>query len=54
MKDQLGYDLIGAAMEVENTMGSGFLEEVYQECLERELAARNIPFCNQHRIVLFC
>jgi hypothetical protein len=29
MKDQLGYDLIGAAMEVYNTMGSGFLEEVF-------------------------
>jgi len=25
-------------------MGSGFKEEVYQQCLERELAARGIPF----------
>ena len=53
MKDQIGYDLIGAAMEVYNTMGSGFLEEVYQECLEKELTARNIPFYNQHRIALY-
>jgi GxxExxY protein len=53
MKDQLGYDLIGAAMEVYNTMGSGFLEEVYQECLEKELAAQSIGFCSQHRIALF-
>ena len=53
MRDQLGYDLIGAAMEVYNTMGSGFLEEVYQECLEKELTARSIPFVRQHRIDLF-
>ena len=25
-------------------MGCGFLESVYQECLERELSVRDIPF----------
>jgi hypothetical protein len=35
---QEGYELVGAAMEVYNVMGPGYLEEVYQECLERELA----------------
>ena len=34
---QEGYNLIGAAIEVYNQMGSGFLEEIYQECLEIEL-----------------
>jgi GxxExxY protein len=53
MRDQLGYDLIGAAMEVYNTMGNGFLEEVYQECLEKELTDRTIPFYSQHRISLY-
>jgi len=28
---QEGYDVVGAAMEVFNQMGSGYLEEVYQE-----------------------
>jgi GxxExxY protein len=38
-----GYKLIGAGLEVYNQMGSGFLEEVYQECLELELSYQNIP-----------
>ena len=42
-----GYELIGAAMDVYNEMGPGFLEEVYQECLEMELRQRNIPFQSQ-------
>lgn len=41
---QEGYDLMAAAFEVYNEMGPGFLEEVYQESLEKELAARSIPF----------
>jgi GxxExxY protein len=38
------YAIVGACFEVYNEMGSGFLEDVYQEALERELGARNIPF----------
>jgi len=41
---QEGYDLMGAAFEVYKEKGSGFLEDVYQECLEKELAVRKIPF----------
>ncbi len=33
-------------------MGSGFLEPVYQECLERELEARTIPFASQKELKL--
>ena len=42
LKDEV-YAIIGAAMEVHNDKGHGFLEAVYQECMEVELAARGIP-----------
>jgi GxxExxY protein len=38
------YQIVGACFEVYNEMGCGFLEAVYQECLEFELADRQIPF----------
>jgi GxxExxY protein len=38
------YTIVGACFEVYNEMGSGFLEDVYQEALERELGARKISF----------
>jgi GxxExxY protein len=53
MYKQEGYKLVGAAMEVYNNMGTGYLEEVYQECLERELALRGIPFESQPLLSLF-
>lgn len=34
----------GAVFEVYRTMGAGFLEAVYQECLTLEFSARRIPF----------
>ena len=42
----------GAIFEVYHEMGSGFLESVYQECLELELRAREIPF--ETRTPLLC
>jgi len=41
------YAIQGAVFEVYREMGCGFLESVYQECLERELRSRNIPFITQ-------
>ncbi len=43
-KDPKTYAIIGAAMEVHREMGPGYLEAVYQECLEIELGLRKIPF----------
>ena len=44
------YAIQGAIFAVYKEMGSGFLEAVYQECLERELNARGIPFRPQAEI----
>ncbi len=38
------YEIVGAAMEVHNILGPGFLEAVYQEAMEIELTERRIPF----------
>lgn len=45
-----GYELMAAAFEVYNELGPGFLEEVYQEALERELAGRKIAFTSKPRL----
>jgi len=41
-KDEV-YAIVGAAMEVYNDLGPGFLENVYQEATEMEIEARQIP-----------
>jgi GxxExxY protein len=35
--------VVGAAYEVSNTLGAGFLEKVYERALVKELALRGIP-----------
>ena len=42
-RDAQTYAIIGAAMEVHNTLGHGFLEAVYHAALSIELAKHNIP-----------
>lgn len=38
------YRIVGACFEVYKEKGCGFLEAVYQECLELELGFQAIPF----------
>jgi len=44
------YQIVGAAIEVHKNMGIGFMEAVYQECLEVELKERNIQFDSQRQV----
>jgi len=46
------YTIQGAVFEVYREMGCGFLEAVYQECLEKEFAGRKIPFSPQKELRL--
>ena len=46
------YEIMGACFEVDKEKGSGFVELVYQECLEMELGDRKILFRVQPELVL--
>jgi len=46
------YAIRGAIFEVYREMGCGFLEAVYQECLEKELKNKGIPFVAQPELKL--
>lgn len=46
------YAVVGACFEVYKEKGCGFLEAVYQECLEIELELRNIPFQPRSELAL--
>ncbi len=48
-KDEV-FKIIGCAIEVQNELGIGFLEAVYQEALEIELKMRHIPYESQKRL----
>ncbi len=42
-KDPLTQAVIGAAFEVANVLGRGFLEAVYRKALTHELRSRDVP-----------
>ena len=46
------FAIMGACFEVYKETGCGFVEPVYQECLEIELAMQNIPFQAQEQLKL--
>jgi GxxExxY protein len=47
------YQIQGAVFEVYNEMGAGFLESVYQECLEIEFRNRGIPYESQKELQIW-
>jgi len=50
--EQESYAILGACFEVYKQKGCGFLEPVYQECMEIELELRGIPFIAQQKLEL--
>jgi GxxExxY protein len=46
------YQIQGAVFDVYREMGCGFLEAVYQECLEKEFSKRGIPFTAHQELKL--
>ena len=52
MKDKQTYAIIGAAMEIHRVLGHGFLERVYQEAMEHELLAREIPYQRETEVAV--
>jgi GxxExxY protein len=51
-KDEV-YAIVGAAIEVHRHLKSGFLEAIYQEAMEMELAGRGIPAVPQAELQVF-
>ena len=46
------YAIVGSCFEVYKSLGCGFLEAVYQECLDIEFGSRQIPFQSQQELTL--
>lgn len=51
LKDE-SYRIMGACFEVYKEKGCGFVEPVYQECLEIELGLQELPFRAQQQLPL--
>ena len=47
------YAIRGAIFAVYRELGNGFREEVYQQCLEKELTMRGIPFEAKKELRIF-
>jgi GxxExxY protein len=50
-KDE-SYKIVGACFEVYREKGCGFLEPVYQECMEVELRLQGIPYVPKKSLAL--
>ena len=52
-RSQEAYSITGAAMQVYNKLGIGFLEAVYQEALALEFTKRGIPFEREKELKIY-
>lgn len=51
-RDPQTFAIIGAAMEIHRILGHGFLERVYQEAMEHEFVARQIPYSREIEVAV--
>src|SRR3982750_86593 len=51
--EQIGYKIIGAAIEVHRVLGSGLLEGIYEEALEIELTLRGMKVERQVNVPIW-
>ena len=52
-RDTQTYNIIGAAMEVHNELGNGFLEQVYHEAMTKEFTKRDIPYEKEVQLKIY-
>jgi GxxExxY protein len=50
----LSERIIGCAFTVSNTLGSGFLEKVYEDALAHELRKAGLAVLQQHPVTFYC
>jgi GxxExxY protein len=50
--NEITDNIIGAAIEVHQTLGAGLLESIYEECLCYELASRGVMVHKQYDVSL--
>ena len=48
--NDLTFEVIGSAIEVQKNMGRGLFESVYHKCMVEELKLRNINFQSEFKI----
>ncbi|MCB8943169.1 MAG: GxxExxY protein [Ardenticatenaceae bacterium] len=53
MYPELSYQIMEAVFEVHNTLGPGFVEQIYEEALTFELRLREIPFSRQKPVQIY-
>ena len=51
--DEITYKVIGCAMKVHNTLGSGFQEVIYQRCLALELQQVELNFEREKEQIIY-
>ena len=51
--DEITEKIIGCVYEVSNTLGSGFVEKVYENALFHQLLKSNLRVAQQHQINVF-